>query len=292
MSRARPQLNTADPAQLDAASDLLDEGEAPDLGILIAARQERLRGGLSAETVDALELLECEGQREVHRLVLLCDHYRDNDERGEWEGGIVSRYSGHLMRLRALSPINATRCDADDEYRQARWLNAEMLYRAAAAATESEGARDEWLDRARDSRRQAFRDGLVHDDPGPSTREPQNDWERATAFADRQDWESVFDMLDGIKRRPPMANGLHWLACAQCGFYRPVVARLALARLPPFMAGVSLQVAALCGDRDLFDRSWSVLESRCEEPWQERRREILTPRECREMIGHPPQPKR
>ena len=46
------------------------------------------------------------------------------------------------------------------------------------------------------------------------------------------------------------------------------------------------QLNTLCGDRDLFNRSWSLLESRCKEPWQERRREILTPRECREMIGH------
>jgi hypothetical protein len=52
----KPRLNTSDPAQLEAAADSLQPGKAPELGIIIAARQERLRGGLSTETVDVLEL--------------------------------------------------------------------------------------------------------------------------------------------------------------------------------------------------------------------------------------------
>lgn len=84
MKHPRPQLNTADPAQLDAASDLLDEGEAPDLGILIAARQERLRGGLSRYTVQGLVTLGrlSDQKRETHRLVLIADWARDNDPNG------------------------------------------------------------------------------------------------------------------------------------------------------------------------------------------------------------------
>jgi len=213
MKHPRPQLNTADPAQLEAASDLLDEGEAPELGILIAARQERLRGGLSRYTVQGLVTLGrlSDQKRETHRLVLIADWARDNDPNG--------RYPMTLERLREISPINAIRCDADDEYRQARWLNAEMLCRAAAAATKSEGARDEWLDRASDSRRQAFRDGLVHDDPGPSTREPQNDWERAQSLISLGALHSghtgiindILDHIDEGKERSPQRLGAHYL---------------------------------------------------------------------------------
>lgn len=280
MSRTRPQLNTADPAQLEAASDILDEGEALCLGILIAARQERLRGGLSDETVDALELIECEGQQEVHRLVLLCDHYRDAKP---------SAYQHvKLHELRAISPVNATRCDADDAYRRAEWLHAAMLYEAAADATESAGTREEWLDRARDCRRQAYRDGLSYVDPGPSTREPQNDWERILHVIDRQDRRSIAMLIYEMDAIAWCSNvsAVQWSSVGALVFAAGRDKRaVEFARnLPAFQAGVSLQVAALCGDRDLFDRSWSVLESRCKEPWQKRRREILTPRECREMI--------
>lgn len=241
MKHPRPQLNTADPAQLDAASDLLDEGEAPDLGILIAARQERLRGGLSRYTVQGLVTLGrlSDQKRETHRLVLIADWARDNDPNG--------RYPMTLERLREISPINATRCDADDEYRQARWLNAEMLYRAAAAATESEGARDEWLDRARDSRRQAFRDGLVHDDPGPSTRVPQNDWDWAMWRAGRGIGNARHRTMCMASLRMCRNDSAAWRGLwALCAFREPVQPpRSDVPNLPPSMAGVSLQAAAL-----------------------------------------------
>ena len=41
------RINSPDPSEVDAAADLLSPGDDPELGILIAARQERLRGGVA-----------------------------------------------------------------------------------------------------------------------------------------------------------------------------------------------------------------------------------------------------
>lgn len=208
------RINSPDPSVVDAAADLLDPGEDPELGILIAARQERLRGGLSDETVEALESLDVEGRREVQRQVFLCDHYRDTHP---------GFYALWLDNLRLVSPLNATRCDADDAYRRAEWLEAEMLYRAAGEASDVAVFRDEQLDRARDSRRQAWRDGLVPVAPGSSMRPTASEWEWAQRYT--QSVQTGNKLLaqravDAMKARDdwrdPMALGARAIGRGRC----------------------------------------------------------------------------
>jgi len=312
-----PRLNTADPRELAAGLDLLKEGEAPELSILLAAQKARVEGGISAELVEALERIRPEGElQQVMRLTLLCDYYRDNPTRDPWHdtGGVVG-YDVLLWTLRHHSPrgaINATRCDADDAYRRAEWLKAEMLYTEAGNASENADFRDEQLDRARDCRRQAYRDGLVHVDPGPATREPRNDWEQSqwhlesvgrfiedgSVYMAASCASAGLEVIRGTDASGPLASGGRGiLAAALIGFGEEArrspmfvgsrfeePAKEDMRPLPDFMAGVSLQVAALCGDRELFDRSWAILEKRCRGEWKSRRREILTPAECKEMV--------
>lgn len=291
----KPQRNSASPDELRAALALEAE---PVTHILAAAQLERIEGGISEETaIDLMKVGPFDNHaHEADRLAKLADWARDANPS---QYAVNLHYSERLADLRAHCPINAARCDADDAYRRAEWQTAAMLYEEAAGATTVLIAREEWLDRARDCHRQAYRDGLTHVDPGPSTREPRNDWERAQSLideagearADARGWGAVklaqraLSGLCYMRGADPLLRGSQALCGAMCspnnshadGWRRRGAA-------PDFMAGVSLQVAALCSDRELFDRSWAELDRRCKGEWRKRRREILTPNEAKQMM--------
>ncbi len=289
-------IDSADPTTLARASAMLEPGESPALGILLAAERERLGGPLSDETVGALRAIgTLEGELEVRRLVRLADA-NDDDA---------------INRLETVSPANYARLRGDDWYQHARWADAAACYEYAAKVSTRPAFVASCLCMVADCHIQRYRDGHAW-----TLLRARWALRRARRVRGMGDAELVMvATYDAIlwPRRPwrlarcadpvamaalYLARGMPGMSLAELGAAGATrdprtMAIQALAsvhpyprhavtiagRLPPYLCGVAMQVYALAGEGERAEEKRDELSARCHGVWRWRKRELIAPRE-------------